>query len=236
LAFRRITLFALGLSLATATAHAAPIQFWSGDEDTRTHIGTSTGTVLTRIVTPHAAWGDVNDEAGLAPNTARWISYENSGVGGVVVGPNVAEGQRNIGNQTAYFEHAWWMGDPFKLSLWVLADDTATVQLYKYDLATQTPTLVATPFTAFQDQIDPCAPGGSGIPIGCVEADMGVWETDWLPAGSYFLRTYAFQTNSDVFGVQYAGELQAAPEPASLLLLGSGLLGLASAWKRRRQQ
>ena len=110
-----------------------------------------------------------------------------------------------------------------------MSDDTATVVLsgpggYSNQF-----------FTAFAGQIDPCAPGGTGIPIGCMEADLGFFSTSGLSAGLYTLNVYAFQTNEVTFGAQYAGSYSEAPEPGSLVLLGSGLMALGRRVRRGRK-
>ena len=70
--------------------------------------------------------------------------------------------------------------------------------------------------------MDPCAPGGTGLGLGCVQNDMGHATVPNLAAGLYTLQINAFQTNGSVFGAQYAGTLETVPEPATLLLLGAG--------------
>lgn len=136
---------------------------------------------------------------------------------------------RTIADATAVFSRSFTIGGPGEFKFWGLADDTATVVLsgpggYSKEF-----------FTAFAQQIDPCAGGGQGNPIGCVEADMGVFSASGLAAGLYTLNVYAFETNDDVFGAQYAGSYSEAPEPAFLVLLGSGLLGLGRRVRRGRK-
>jgi hypothetical protein len=82
--------------------------------------------------------------------------------------------------------------------------------------------------------MDPCAPGGTGEGLGCVQDDMGYAHAN-LAAGLYTLEVYAFQTNGVVFGAQYAGQIETVPEPGSLMLLGTGVLMLAARSRFRRR-
>ena len=54
-----------------------------------------------------------------------------------------------------------------------------------------------------------------------------------LAAGLYTLQLYAFQTNSNVFGAQYAGKFESVPEPGTLLLLGTAAVGFVVSRKRQ---
>ncbi len=214
--------FAAALLLAvTAPASATLMTVWSGDGNDTLVSSVATGSVT--IITPNPVWGDVSDDAGLAAGTAEWISYANTGLGGIIA-PNAAS--RDVGDETAHFQRTFTIGGGGIFNLWILADDTATVNLTGPGGTTPL-------FSAVPTQIDPCAPGGSGNPIGCVEADMGIFSTAGLALGSYTLDIYAFQTNADVFGTQYAVQYS-VPEPGTLGLLGLGLAGLGFAGRRRR--
>lgn len=217
---------ALALVAFAGPALAGPVSGWSGDGSDVLVSDVSGSGSITQI-TPNSQWSDVSDDAGLAPGTAKWISYADTGVSpDTTVAPNIS-GTRTIGNETAHFRRNFSLGRTFALDLWILTDDTAEVTLTG-------PGGTSTLFSAFTGQIDPCAPGGTGVPIGCVEADMGITTVSGLAAGSYSLDVYAFQTNGDGFGSQYAFDTD-VPEPATIGLIGMGLAGIGFVAHRRRK-
>ena len=201
--------------LSAVNAQAALINYASGDG--ANEMNSVSGANVN--ITPHAAWGDVG-------GGASWISYANTGAGGIIA-PNAAS--RTRPDATALFTET--LGFIDAISLNVLGDDTVTV-----DLVNLTTMTITNLFTAFAGQVNPCAPGGTGVPVGCVNADMGIVALGAIDPGNYELRFYAFQTNADVFGVQYSGQyntVDSVPEPFGVGLLALGLLGIGGITRRR---
>jgi hypothetical protein len=147
---------------------------------------------------------------------SSWVSFDaNSGPGGGSIDPN--------GTYTYFTTFSMAAGDnSFTGSLTVMADDTTNVWLNNHELvhdgsiggdakcSDNTPNCI-TPFTF------DLAAGG------------------WLQAGVNTLEFNVEQTGLASQGLDYAGTVTGStvPEPSTLLLLGTGLMGSAGALFRR---
>ena len=206
-----------------SSAHAAMISFWSGDGGDILVSSVNPGAVT--VITPHPLWGDVSVPAGLAPGTAKWISYANTGIGGFIP-PNVTG--LGMGDQTMHFRRKLNIASGGSLDLDVLADDTVGVTLTG-------PGGVMNLFLPYPDQVNPCSPGGTGNPVGCVQVDMGSSPLTNLPGGVHFLDLYVYQRGGDVSGVNFAGTYE-VPEPNMIALMGAGLIGIGYRLRRKSQK
>jgi hypothetical protein len=162
-------------------------------------------------ITPDPAWQPNNTGASAG---AFWVSFANTGLGGSVVSPNVTPPLVHA-NATELFTVHIPAGFQ-SLSLLVWADDTAGVS--RNGGATYLASDTAGASAPNPTQGVNCAaggltciPGGGAhftIPLGGLAADL---EFD------------VFQRGAGAFGLMYAGELTAVPEPATMLLVGSVL-------------
>jgi hypothetical protein len=164
----------------------------------------------TQVISPNPAWA-----APLAGSS--WISFANTGnpsVPGFIVVPN--------GTDVTFTQTFDLTGDITGASLDVLADDTASVWLNGVELASP--------------NLNGPYPTCSSLPIGCLTSTMGVFTFAQLQPllvdGENTLSFDVYQEAGSSYGLDYAG-MVSTPEPGTLLLLGSGLVGIALKARRR---
>lgn len=210
------------------SAFAVSVPFVSGDGSESCIRGTPTGgpgaPCSLQIIDPHPAW---QDPTALNDLEAYWISYGDTGYQGTELAPPIGSAANPTGTdvivsiiETIFAPH----GGTLTFNIW--ADDTAGVFLNNVSM-------FAPNFTQ-----NICAQGT----IGCQPDESGFFS--WtLPSGTHEVKFELYQvgsgttTTANPFGALYAGTFNPAshaPEPSSLILLGSGLAGLMRRFYRKR--
>jgi hypothetical protein len=207
---RAAVLFLLTFLVLAATSTQAAVIYLNSDTTLSDPRQTNNQTHDNVAITPNTAWN---------PNGAGiWISFTNSGDGASTILPNA--GSTNV-DPTAIFYLDFVLNTAAQdgtITVW--ADDTARVYMDSTML-----------IEANGTQGSACAAG----PVGCTTANGAVLDLTPLnlQAGAHQLRIEAYQLGGSVFGVQYAGSITETPEPATFALLGTALIGLCYALRRR---
>jgi hypothetical protein len=166
----------------------------------------SLNSVLTVAVTAkNPAWADPF-------GTSAWVSW-NAGTG--AGGPTTQTSNGSVMTVSDEFN----TGSFSELTLSVMADDTTSVML--------SPFFTFPAASSSGNNYTTC----SDFEIGCLLTTAGIFNVAVTPHTDLWLYTQTDQVAGSSFGLDY--EVTAVPEPGSLMLFGSGLLGLAGMIRRR---
>ena len=205
---RTMTAMMLGMAILGASeASAAPLVFFGSDGGA----GETNNLGDTVAISKNPGWSNPYDGT-------SWVSYANTGnpsSPGYTVTPN---------GQVVSFYDSFFLPSATDVTGWlrVMADDSASVYLNG--------TLLMSEASQIGNPYSTC----SNTPIGCLDSTAVVLDiTPLLQQGTNNLLFNVAQRNGSSLGLNYFGEVNQVPEPASMILIGTGLLGIAARARKR---
>jgi hypothetical protein len=198
----------LGMAMfAGSEASAAPLVFFGSDGGA----GESNNLGDTVAISQHPGWATPYDGT-------SWVSYGTTG------NPS-APGYFVPSNGTVVnFYDSFWLSSTTDVTGWmrVMADDSASIYLNGTLLMPEAP-MAGNTYATCSDK-----------PVGCLESTAVLLDiTPLLQQGNNSLLFNVAQRHGSSLGLNYIGEVNQVPEPASMMLIGTGLIGIAARARKR---